>query len=58
MLTVNVAPGSTDAGSVLSEVATPAAIGTMRTVAINTTTSNEIFLILFMYLPPKKIGRK
>ena len=58
MLTVNVTPGSIDAGSALSDVAAPATIGNMRTVAINNTTSNEIFLILFMHLPPIKIGRK
>jgi hypothetical protein len=58
MLTVNCTPGSTDVGSVLSDVAAPAAIGNMRTVAINSTTSNGIVLILFIHLPPIKIGRK
>jgi hypothetical protein len=60
MLTVNCAPGLTDeVGSVLSDVAAPAAIGNRRTVAINSTTSNDIIFILFINLPPiKKIGRK
>jgi hypothetical protein len=51
---VNCAPGSTDAGIVLLDDAAPTAVGSIRTVAMNSTNNTGIVLFLFISFPPIK----